>query len=112
VFDSLKAALMSSKVMHFADETKPFILETDCSDYAMGAVLSQYFTGNLHPVAYYSKMLIPAEINYPIHDKELLAIIRALREWKVYLKEMVKPVTVYTDHKSLEYFMTTKELNR
>jgi hypothetical protein len=47
-----------------------------------------------------------------IHDKELLAIIRALCKWKVYLKEMVKPVTVYTDHKSLEYFMTTKELNR
>jgi hypothetical protein len=81
---------MSSKVMRFADETKPFILETDCSDYAMGAVLSQYFSGNLHPVVYYSKTLIPAELNYPIHDKELLAIIRALCEWKVYLKGTVK----------------------
>jgi hypothetical protein len=78
----------------------------------MGAVLSQYFAGNLHPVVYYSRTLIPAELNYPIHDKELLASICALCEWKVYLKETVKPVTIYTDHKSLEYFMTTKELNR
>ena len=52
------------------------------------------------------------ELNYDIHDKELLAIVKALREWRVYLEGTITPVQIYTDHKNLLYWMTTKQLNR
>jgi len=52
------------------------------------------------------------EWNYEIHDKEMLAIIRALEEWRHFLEEAQHPVEIWTDHKNLEYFMTAKKLNR
>ena len=66
-----------------ADPAKPFTLECDASDYATGAVLSQQgIDGKAHPVAFYSKTLNEAERNYEIYDKELLAVVRALDEWR------------------------------
>lgn len=63
---------------HF-DREREAILETDSSDYVKGGVLSQYDDqGVLHPMAFYSKNMVPAECNYEIYDKELLAIIRCL----------------------------------
>jgi len=62
-------------------------------------------------VAFYSKSLSLVERNYKIHDKEMLAIIRALEEWRHFLKEVQHPVEIWTDHKNLEYFMTAKKLN-
>ncbi len=64
-----------------------------------------------HPVAYYSRKLSPAEQNYDIHDKELLAIVAALEAWRVYI-EGAPGLTILTDHKNLLHFTTTKELNR
>jgi len=52
------------------------------------------------------------ERNYKIHDKEILAIIRALEEWRHFLEETTHPVEIWTDHKNLEYFMMAKKLNR
>jgi hypothetical protein len=78
----------------------------------MGGVLSQVHEKRLHPVAFYSRKFIPAEINYEIYDKEMLAIVTAFDEWRHYLEGTVHPVTVFTDHKNLEYFQTTKILNR
>ncbi|EEA26632.1 retrovirus polyprotein, putative [Talaromyces marneffei ATCC 18224] len=63
-------------------------------------------------VAYYSKKLIDAELNYEIHDKELLAIIRALQHWRVYLEGAKYLVRIITDYKNLTYFTTTKVLMR
>jgi len=76
--------------------------------------LSQQSTtdGKWHPVAFYSKSLSSIERNYKIHDKEMLAIIRALEEWKHFLEGATHPVEIWTDHKNLEYFMTAKKLNR
>jgi len=65
-----------------------------------------------HPVAFYSKSLSSMERNYEIHDKEMLAIIRALEEWRHFLEGATHPVEIWTDHKNLEYFMTAKKLNR
>jgi len=62
-------------------------------------------------VAFYSKSLSPVGWNYKIHDKEMLAIIRALEEWRHFLEGAQYPVEIWTDHKNLEYFMTAKKLN-
>jgi hypothetical protein len=82
------------------------VVEADSSDYAIGGVLSQYDTKQrLRPVAFFSKKLSPEESNYPIHDKELLAIILCLQQWDAELRS-VKEFTVLSDHQSLERFLT------
>ena len=73
-------------------------------------MLSQYKNGVLRPVAFFSKKHAPAECNYPIYDKELLAIIRCLEEWEAELKSTGQ-FTVLTDHKNLEYFSTVRKLS-
>jgi len=79
-------AFTSAPILIHPDLTKPFILETDVSDFALGAILSQFgIDGLLHPVAFYSRKLPSAEINYQVYDKELLAIITAFEQWRPYL---------------------------
>jgi len=88
-------------------------VETAASDFALGAVLSQRDEGNrLHPVAFHSRKFMPAEINYEIHDKELLAIVDSFKHWHRYLEGAKHQVQVFSDHQNLEYFTTTKVLNR
>jgi hypothetical protein len=73
----------------------PFHVITDASDFALGAVLEQPDALNCwHPVAFYSKSMLPAELNYDIHDKELLAIIHALEYFRHYLKGHPEPFEV------------------
>ena len=89
------------------------MLETDASDGAIAAVLKQLCPdGRVRPVAYYSRKLTAPELNYDIHDKELLAIVEALKTWRVYLEGPKFPVKIYSDHKNLLYWNTTKTLNR
>jgi hypothetical protein len=68
--------------------------------------------GVLQPVAFFSKKHTPAKCNYNIYDLELMAIIRAFEEWEPELMGSPQTINVVTDHKNLEYFMTTKKLNR
>ena len=79
----------------------------------MVGVLSQWHNDKWHPVAYYSKSMSDAERNYEIHDKEMLAIVQALQKWRAELEklQLQEYFNIYTDHQSLEYFMTTKKLN-
>jgi len=63
-------------------------------------------------VAFYSKSLSSVEQNYEIHNKEMLAIVRTLEEWRHFLEGVTHPVKIWTDYKNLEYFMTAKKLNR
>ena len=95
-------------------DDQPFRIEADSSDFATGAVLSQLSAedGKWHPVAYLSKSLSETERNYEIHDKEMLAIIRALEEWRHFLEGASDKFEIWTDHKNLEYFMSAKKLNR
>ena len=112
-FDELKARVTSTPILMFPDDKKPYRVEADSSDFATGAVLSQEGEdGKWHPIAFYSKSLSPVERNYEIHDKELLAIIRALEEWRHLLEGAMHPFEVWTDHKNLEYFRTSRKLNR
>jgi hypothetical protein len=109
-FDMLKEKLTTTPVLLLPDPTKPFIVTTDASDYAIGAVLSQKQGKGEQPVAYESRKLSPAEQNYAVHEKELLAIIHAIRTWRMYLEG--QHFTVETDHASLEYIKTQSNLSR
>jgi transposase InsO family protein len=113
-FDGLKSALLSAPVLRHFDPDLPIILDTDASDFALGAVLSQPdpSDGLEHPVAFLSRQFSPAQFNYDTHDKELLAIVSAFQEWRHYLIGATDPITVRSDHHNLRYFMTTKQLNR
>lgn len=112
-FNHLKQRVTTSPILIFPDDNKPFKVEADSSDYATGAVLSQQGNDDKwHPVAFLSKSLSAVERNYDIHDKEMLAIIRALEEWRHYLEGARHTFEIWTDHKNLEYFMTAKKLNR
>ena len=110
-FESLKQRVCKAPILMDFDPSKQCRLETDSSDYVNAGVLSQEDdNGILHPVAYFSKRMISAECNYKIYDKELLAIIQYFEKWRPELEGTAMPVKVLTDHKGLEYFMTTKKL--
>jgi len=113
-FERLKMAVTTAPVLVSPQDSEPFRIEANSSDFASGAVLSQQLPGEKkwHPVAFYSKFLSPVERNYEIHDKEMLTIIRALKEWRHFLEGAHHPVEIWTDHKNLKYFMTAKKLNR
>ena len=88
------------------------MVETEASDFALGCVLSQFQDTRLHRVAFHSRKLSDADRNYEIHDKELLAILEAFKEWPHYLVGTTDPITVYTDHQNLQNFLTTKVWNQ
>ena len=112
-FDSLKERMVSVPLLLHAQPDKPFWVETDASDFALGCVLLQKDNDDkLRPCAFYSRALIPAERNYPIYDKELLAIKVAFEEWRHHLEGALHQVTVFSDHKGLEYLSNTKVTNQ
>ena len=82
-FDVLKKVFTSAPSLRHFDYDREIVVETDASNYVSAGILSQYDDeGILHPVAYYSKKHSPAECNYEIYDKELLAIVRAFEKWR------------------------------
>ena len=112
-FEKLKKAFVEALVLMMPDMGAAFWVEMDVSDFAVGAMLSQKVQdGEWRPVAFFSKKLNGPQLNYQIHDKELMAIIEAFREWKHYLSGTTYQVKVYTDHKNLASFTTNKELNK
>jgi transposase InsO family protein len=112
-FQQLKTVFTTAPVLAHFHPDRPSTVETDASDFAIAAVLSQPDSNSImHPVAFYSRKLTAPELNYEIYDKEMLAIVTAVKEWRAYLEGAAHPFTVFTDHKNLEYFATTKVLNR
>ena len=112
-FDELKARFTSAPILMHFDPNAPTYLETDASDYAIGTILSQEGADGLtHPVAFDSRKFLPAELNYEIHDKELLAIVWAFKRWRSMLLSTTHTIKVLTDHQALTYFMTNKQLTR
>ncbi|KAJ3464714.1 hypothetical protein MRS44_009500 [Fusarium solani] len=111
-FQALKDAILKEPVLATFDPTKEVELETDASDYALGAQVGQRDeNGKLHPIAFYSRKLHGAELNYPIYDKEFLAIVNAFKEFRHYLLGSQYKVKVYTDHKNISHFATTQKLS-
>jgi len=88
-------------------------METDASDYAFAAILSIMTIDNeIHPIAFHSRTFSAPELNYDVHNKELLAIFKAFKIWQHYLEGSASPINIVTDYKNLEYFSTTKILTR
>ena len=110
-FDQLKAQLTSAPVLAHPDPTRQYILNTDASGFATAAVLSQQqLDGTTRPVAYHSRKMNAAERNYDVHDKELLAIVMAVKHWRCYLEGNPHPTKVLTDHKGLQWLSSKAEL--
>ncbi|KAI3376076.1 hypothetical protein L3Q82_016603 [Scortum barcoo] len=90
-----------------------FIVEVDASETGIGAVLSQRcpVDQKVHPCAFFSRRLTPAERNYDVGNRELLAVVLALQEWRHWLEGAEQPFLVWTDHKNLAYLRSAKRLN-
>lgn len=108
-FQALKTALTTTPVLLSPDPTKPYVCDTDSSDFVTGAVLYQKGDDDkLHPIAFTSKRLDPAQRNYPAQERELLAILQAWRAWRIYLEGAVETTVVRSDHASLQYLKKQK----
>ena len=103
-FEELKTRVCSNPVLTIPVDNAPFKVEADASNYAMGAILSQKQEGKWHPIAYMSKAFSDTERNYEIYDKEMLAIMLALEEWRQYLMGALEDFEIWTDHQNLQYF--------
>ncbi|KAL0183498.1 hypothetical protein M9458_019194 [Cirrhinus mrigala] len=111
-FNQLKQIFSTAPLLHYPDPKKPFTVEVDASTTGVGAVLLQAVDESplLHPCAYYSRKLSPAEQNYDVGNGELLAIKLALEEWRHWLEGATHPFTI-TDHKNLQYLREARRLN-
>ena len=110
-FTKLKQMLCTAPVLWTPDFERPLVLQTDASDRGVGAVLSQPTEDGSgdHPIAYFSKKLLPREEKYSMGEKECLAIKLAIQAFRVYL--LGRPFHVQTDHRSLEWLDRVKENN-
>jgi hypothetical protein len=107
-FQYVKNAYKKNQILILHDHEK----HADASNYAIGSEISQLDAqGKRRPVLFYSRKLLPAEMNYTTADKELLAIVQTLKKFCHYLQGTKYPVIVRSDHRNPRTFMTTKELN-
>ena len=102
-FDKLKMLFTTAPVLAFSDNDCQFRLESDASEFTMGAVLSMLKEDKWHPVAYNSHSMSPEKRNYPIVDKEMVSVIRATEVWRF---------KVWNNHANLQWFMKRQDLNR
>ncbi|MBW0485012.1 hypothetical protein O181_024727 [Austropuccinia psidii MF-1] len=109
-FQILKESFTTSPILSYFNPSLPTIVETDASDHALGAVLIQVNDSGKHPISFDKCKLLPAELNYEIHYKELLGIVWALKHWEAFLLSLSDSFEVLTDHSSLQYLMSSKVL--
>ncbi|XP_037833528.1 uncharacterized protein LOC112450623 isoform X3 [Kryptolebias marmoratus] len=111
-FGRLKELFVKAPILLSPNPNEQFIVEVDASSTGVGAVLSQRGGDKkVHPCAFFSKRLTPAEQNYDVGERELLAVKLALEEWRHWLEGAKEPFIIWTDHKNLEYLKTAKRLN-
>src|SRR5258705_8230576 len=111
-FDVLKNAVTSAPTLAFPSKSSLFQLECDASNFATGAVLSQQQEDGLfHPIGFMLKSFSNTEQNYQIHNKEMLAIMHALEEWRHFLEGSNQKFEIHMDHKNLSYFREAHKLN-
>lgn len=110
-FDTIKTAMTTGPVLAVPNNDDPLKVECDASKFALGAELAQKQDGTWRTIAYLSKSLSPAERNYEIYDRELLAVMTALDEWRHFLMGAKHRFEIHSDHKNLEYFRKPQRLN-
>ncbi|KAJ1581196.1 hypothetical protein NDA15_006544 [Ustilago hordei] len=109
-FHQLIQAFTSAGVLQHFNYHLPTRLETDASDFAIAGVLKQEHEGRWHPVAFYSRKMSSAEKNYEIHDKELLAVVACLTQWRHMLAGLPSQLVILTDHEALKYFKSQRRI--
>src|ERR1700759_2310956 len=110
--DDLKERFLEEPILNMPDTTKQFVVETDASKWATGGILKQIGDdGLMHPCGYISHTLMTAERNYQIYDRELLAVIRAIKTWKYLLMGAAHPVIIHCDHKNLTFYKKINEVS-
>ena len=110
-FGTLKERLTGTSVLAHPDSERPYIVTTDASGFAISGVLSQdQPDGSRRPVAYMSRKMLPTERRYATHDKELLAIVKAVDHWRCYLEGSSHPILLLSDHRSLQHLNTQPNL--
>ena len=124
-FTQLRKASTEAPILQQFDPECHIWIETDASGYAISGVLSQLTSqvllnsgdiakskiGHWHPMAYFSRKMIPAETKYETHDGELLTIVKTFKTWRHYLKSCKQEVLVLTNHNNLCRLMDTKSLS-
>ena len=111
-FDALKKCVTTELVLVHAKLDDQFELEVDASGYAVGAVLLQRKEdGKKHPIGYYSATLNEAQQNYDIYDLELLAIVMALKNWRLLLAGSPHKIIIYSDHLNLQYWRLPQRIS-
>jgi hypothetical protein len=111
-FWKLKKAFTEAPIHQHFDPTKPINLQTDTSGFAIAGILNRYEGfGTCRPVNFYSRKCSPAEQNYDTYDRELLAIVEMMKQWRHYLEGTNHKVFIQCDYKNLEYFQTSKVLS-
>ena len=113
-FERLKKMFTTAPILRHFDPSLPTVVETDASDYALGAVVSQRnpTDGLFHPITFHSRKFNPAEQNYEIYDKEMLAIVETLDRYRHYFEGLGQKSTVISDHRNLLWFTETRVYNR
>jgi hypothetical protein len=109
-FAALKRAICTAPVLAFPTQDDTFLVHTDASKYAVGAVLSQRQKDGVKVVGYYSPKLHDPETRYPTYDRKLLAIRDAVLHWKCYLHGAAVPFRVYTHHATLRHILMQPHL--
>jgi len=110
-FHTLKKSLNRMTHLRILNSTCKKVLKTNASDFTVGACLYQIEDEQQRFIAYQFKKLSELKKRYEVHDKKLLVIVKALQDWRPYLADTKKPIQIYTDHKNLRNFATTKQLN-
>ena len=106
-FQELKRALTSAPILVAPSDNGQYVLDTDASDIALGAVLQQEQQGKLHVIGYASRTLSPTEARYCITHRELLGVVFGFKKYRQHL--LGRPIIVRTDHVALTYLMKTPE---
>ena len=109
----MKAAFTTAPVLQYPNQDCEFCLKIDTSEFAIRGVINvKCDDSEFRPIAYMSHSMTPSKRNYPIHDKEMLAIIKATEAWRHYLEATPYTFEIHTDHNNLLYFMKSQNLSK
>lgn len=106
-FQELKEACLKKSILKMFNSKKLIRIESNALNLIIEACLNQEHKGKWHSMTYFSRKLSFAKQNYDVHDKELFAIVIALKSWRIYVEEVLK-LLIFTNHKNLLHFIIIK----